>query len=970
MRRFFVIVIGSLLLCSVAGAQSTQTGDINGTVTLEDGSPLPGVIIQAVGDVLPRPRSTVSDADGTYRFAAMPPGNYKVTFTMPGFATEQRDFAVRLMQLSIIDVTMKDATFEGEIVVTSENPTIDTESAEIKSSTSDAVIQALPVGQQYRDLVKLIPGVQYTEDTIRGPSAGGSGQDNVYEFDGVNVNLPLFGTLSTQPSNHDIEEMTAVKGGANAIGFNRSGGLLVNTLSKSGTNQFKGEVSYQVQTDSMTGDITADTESTGDPDRDWAVANIGGPIIPEMLYFFASYYRPTETLANRANAYGEVPQFESVRDEWFGKLSFNPVDSFLMSVSYRDSQTDQSGRSITEFEAGSRGVGDDAALTIGIIEGTWMVTDNSFISFKASDYASEGRSTPDTVFDITTEVGATLDVDHLDQQGYFNVPTPIDGLDAYNAFIAPIIRQYGYSDNGVQTGGGGVGGYYQFDEDNFYSTSFQIGYDYFLDTKVSHNFHIGYQYQLGEEDLIRSSNGWGEITVIGGRSSTPDGEPIFYEARIQQQSLLTDAGLAVPPIHSEIKSQSIELNDVIRANEWTFNLGFVISNDKLYGQGLRAVDGNVSGFEVDPSSKYLMKEIDFTDMFQPRLGVTFSPNGKDALSASYAKYFPAASSLPRAASWARNTATTIRAQFDADGNMIFLDPVASSTGKVFQEGIKPRSIDEYTISYDKQLSNAWTGRIGGRYRHGTNFWEDTNNNARSAYEPPEGIPREDYVPNLDEIRAEIGGSSYVIAALDGAFTKYYELGAEAEWRGRNGYFRGSYVWSHYYGNFDQDNSTNANDQNIFIGSSNIADGAGRQLWNFREGNLRGDRRHQLKLVGIYQVPWNASFGAFGVYQSGQPWETWSYEPYSNLTGSTSDTNRYAEPAGINTSDSHYQIDLNYTQNFPIGKRFNIQLRGDVFNVTDNQTGYDIEPRIHSAGYGDPRNYYDPRRFQVMAKIEF
>ena len=84
MRRFLVVVIGSLLLCSVAGAQSTQTGDINGTVTLEDGSALPGVVIQAVGDVLPKPRSTVTDADGTYRFAAMPPGNYKVTFTMPG----------------------------------------------------------------------------------------------------------------------------------------------------------------------------------------------------------------------------------------------------------------------------------------------------------------------------------------------------------------------------------------------------------------------------------------------------------------------------------------------------------------------------------------------------------------------------------------------------------------------------------------------------------------------------------------------------------------------------------------------------------------------------------------------------------------------------------------------------------------------------------------------------------------------
>ncbi len=141
---------------------------------------------------------------------------------------------------------MRDATFEGEIMVTAETPTIDTTSAELKGSIGEQTIQALPVGQQYRDLIKLIPGVQYSEDTVRGPSAGGNGQDNVYEFDGVGVNLPLFGTLATQPAAQDVEEMAVVKGGANAVGFNRSGGFLVNTLSKSGSNQFHGEAQLPV----------------------------------------------------------------------------------------------------------------------------------------------------------------------------------------------------------------------------------------------------------------------------------------------------------------------------------------------------------------------------------------------------------------------------------------------------------------------------------------------------------------------------------------------------------------------------------------------------------------------------------------------------------------------------------------------------------------------------------------------------
>ena len=73
-----------------------------------------------------------------------------------------------------------------------------------------------------------------------------------------------------------------------------------------------------------------------------------------------------------------------------------------------------------------------------------------------------------------------------------------------------------------------------------------------------------------------------------------------------------------------------------------------------------------------------------------------------------------------------------------------------------------------------------------------------------------------------------------------------------EWKGTQGLSSTlSYSWSHYYGNFDQDNSTSsaANDSNIFVGSSNIADDFGRQLWNNKYGNLSGDRRHKLKVFG-------------------------------------------------------------------------------------------------------------------------
>ena len=886
MRKLFVIMIGSLLLCSVAGAQQSQTGSIEGTVTLEGGEPLPGVAVSATTATLPRARSTETDANGIYRFAAMPPGAYELTFTMQGFATEKMEFPVSLQQKAIINVTMRDATFEGEIMVTAETPTIDTTSAELKATISDEVIEGLPVGQQYSDLVKLVPGVQYTEDGIRGPSAGGSGQDNSYNFDGVSVSLPQYGTLSTEPATQDIEEVAVVKGGANAVGFNRSGGFLINTLSRSGTNQFRGELSYQVQTDAMTSAVTEDTEAVSDPNYDWLVASIGGPIIPEMLYFYASYFRPTEDQTNRANVYGDRPDYSSTRDEFFGKLTFTPTNSLLFSGSYRDSETNESGVGVGEYEEASVSYGNDSKYSVAVLEGTWMVSNNGLLSFKYGEFKNPGSRTPDNVLDfqIRADGSASLDVDNLDQQGYSYVPVPIVGNDDYNAFIAPIVERYGYEQNGVPTGGGAVGTDYYFNNQDFYNTSFQIGYDHYI---KNHQLHIGYRWELGEEDLVRYSNGWGRIYVRGGTKETADGTPVFYEARVFQASLVGEGGQPlIAPHHSEMQSQIIELNDVIRLNKWTLNLGVSFANDKLYGQGLRPNSSNPSGFELAQGNKYLMKEIGFDEMISPRLGVTWSPNGKDSLYGSYARYYPAVSSLPRAASWDRNLALReIYVQFDADGNFLAIDPLRASSGKLFQEGIDPRSIDEFVVGFDKQISRSWTGRIHARYRKAQDFWEDTQNNARSRFNAPEGYPQEDYIPGLggyDELGLSDG--SYVIAQLDNAFTKYYELSAEAEWRGSNAFFRGSYVWSHYYGTFDQDNTTySSNDTNTFVGSSYIADGAGRQIWQNRYGNLKGDRRHQLKLYGFYNFDWNGVAGAFAIYQSGQPWEVWGPTEYYSGT---------------------------------------------------------------------------------------
>ncbi len=977
-----------LLVAVVAAVFSTpllaqQSGEVAGRVTdASDGSAISGVSIVATSSRLPGTRVATTNVNGDYKLPLLPPGKYTLAFTLKDDTKRERATLVLLQQRAVVDLvvdySVDESALEEVLVVATSSLAVDTAGASISASVSNEVFDALPVGQEYRDLLKLIPGVQYTEDTVRGPSAGGSGQDNTYQFDGVDVSLPLFGTLSAEPSTHDIDQVSIIRGGAKAIGFNRSGGVTINTISKSGSDEFHGEASYQVQSAGMADSRKDDSATEFEEDKEWITASVSGPILKEKLYFYGSYYRPTVDRVNRANAYGEVPDFKSERDEYFGKLTYAPTDNLLIDASFRTSDRSSENEGIDEFEAASTSTGDEASQDIGILEASWIINDNSNAYLKFTDFQLDTASRPDTSFDFPITIGDSLDISNLDAQGRISVPTLRPGEDAFNAFVQPIINQYGFIENGVATGGGAVGGASTINDQDFARQSLEFGYDFTLEgAGLMHDVHIGYHREKIEEDLARTSNGWGSITVPGGRTTTSDGTPIFYEARFEQMSLLSGSGNLIPAIHSETKSQNIELNDTIHWNDFTFNVGVLLSEDKLYGEGLKKNDSNISGFELAVGNRYLMKKISFSDMIQPRLGATFDMNNSTSLFVNYARYHPSASSLARAASWGRNLRRSIRARFDENGNFIEVDPVRSSSGKVFQQGISPRYVDEFLLGASYEVNDRLTTRAHVRYRAGRDFWEDTNNNARVLFEPPPGVPRELYVPNLDEIRAEIGGSSFVIAQLDGAKTDYYELNLEAEWRGDNYYLQGSYVYSEYTGNFDQDNSTTNNDGNVFIGSSNLADDAGRQLWDNKDGTLRGDRPHQFKLYGFYEFGWNGSVGGYFVYQSGQPWEAWDVEVFRELltsvgSGSTSDTIRFAEQAGSNRTKAHAQLDLNYTQNFFFGDdgRYNLQLRADLFNVFDSQTGYDIQPKVNSAGFGDPRKFFNPRRLQLLAKFIF
>jgi len=219
-------VFRSLLLLSLVGLAlplfAQQTGGIRGRVMATDGSVLPGVTVEAKSNVLPQARVTTSDAAGDYRLPALQPGSYTLTFSLSGMQTVTRKAEVILGQDVTSDVKLGVAGVSESITVVAAATMVDRESTEIHTGFTEDQLQKLPIAQDYKDMQKLIPGATFTQDLTRGPSAGGSGQDNVYLFDGVNVTMPLFGVLTAEPSTHDIAQVNVLKGGAKAENFERS----------------------------------------------------------------------------------------------------------------------------------------------------------------------------------------------------------------------------------------------------------------------------------------------------------------------------------------------------------------------------------------------------------------------------------------------------------------------------------------------------------------------------------------------------------------------------------------------------------------------------------------------------------------------------------------------------------------------------------------------------------------------------
>ncbi len=123
-----------------------------------------------------------------------------------------------------------------EITVNAALPLIDVKSTEAQVNFTSEEIENLPVPRNYKGLFELAPGVP--DNGRLAPNAGGSRMDNLFLVDGINVTNPDFGDIFPDLTELDIKEVSIVRGGITAE-FGRTGGMVVNAITKSGTNQLQ-----------------------------------------------------------------------------------------------------------------------------------------------------------------------------------------------------------------------------------------------------------------------------------------------------------------------------------------------------------------------------------------------------------------------------------------------------------------------------------------------------------------------------------------------------------------------------------------------------------------------------------------------------------------------------------------------------------------------------------------------------------
>ncbi|HKO01407.1 MAG TPA: TonB-dependent receptor, partial [Thermoanaerobaculia bacterium] len=294
-RSLFIILLIVLFIATPAFTQTT-TGSASGVVTASDGNPLPGTTVAISSPSLQGTRTAVTDGSGAYHFFNLPPGDYRLTFTLEGFRSVSKTARVSLGTKATIDVSLALSAVTEEMTVTAAAPVLDTTSSSLGTNLDVRAIETLPTGRNYASIVQVAPGVSSDANPSNGQQStisvyGSSGAENAYFIDGVNTTNMEYGFQGKELNFEFISEVDVKTGGYEAE-FGRSTGGIINVITKSGGNEFHGDAFGYYDNDSLQSNAKSVVSDSGTPAgftrKDFGL-DAGGYLMRDKLWFFAAY---------------------------------------------------------------------------------------------------------------------------------------------------------------------------------------------------------------------------------------------------------------------------------------------------------------------------------------------------------------------------------------------------------------------------------------------------------------------------------------------------------------------------------------------------------------------------------------------------------------------------------------------------------------------------------------------------------
>ena len=294
---------------------------VSGTAMDASGAVVSGVSISIKNTATGNITKAITNGVGFYIAPNLPAGEYELTASAKGFATQVRKgITLTVGEELLLNLTLKVGSTNETVTVTGEVPTVDLANATLGGVTDARSIEELPLnGRSWTDLAKFEPGVHFVQDQppISAPDrvkrglgmqltiSGGRPQQNNYLFDGVNINdyanagpgSVLAGNLGTEA----VAEFSILTTNYTTE-YGRTSGGVISAITKSGTNQFHGTAYEYVRNSALDARNFFDSATIPPLSRNQYGASIGGPIQKDKTFIFGDYEGVKQTLGQTLTA--------------------------------------------------------------------------------------------------------------------------------------------------------------------------------------------------------------------------------------------------------------------------------------------------------------------------------------------------------------------------------------------------------------------------------------------------------------------------------------------------------------------------------------------------------------------------------------------------------------------------------------------------------------------------------------------